>query len=42
MNESCENLLDDDLYSEYYKCNLVELSDENGNSNALCTFLSMC
>ena len=41
MNESCENLLDDDMYSEYYKCNLVELSDETGYSNALCTFLSM-
>ena len=46
MDESCENVLDDELYSEYYdSCNLVETSIENGNSNTcsyLCANLSKC
>ena len=34
MDESCESVLDDELYSEYYdNCNLVETVLENGESN---------
>ena len=40
MDETCERVLDDELYSEYYDdCNLVETVLENGKSNTNCSYL---
>ena len=37
MDENCENVLNDELYPEYYnECNVVEI--EKGNANT-CSYL---